>query len=135
MKAFAVGLIGVGAIAAAIVGSLSAITSNAPNARHSPTSTTQSPSAQSAGFTSANAPQETCGDPSDSATTWYAVFIDGGNLDQVRSKYCKDAIATNRQDSGKASIQVASFTNRSRAETFARKVGGEESQWAGRGAA
>lgn len=133
MKFFAVGLIGVGTLTAAVLGSLSAITSNAPITRYSATSTTQSPSISTGPHSVESVPvdtsQETCGDPSDSTATWYAVFVYGGNLDEVRTKYCKDAISTNRQDSGKASIQVASFSDRGRAEAFARTVNGEVSQY------
>jgi di/tripeptidase len=73
--------------------------------------------------------KETCGDPPDVSATWYAVFIDGGNLNEIHRRFCKDAIAVNRQDSGKASIQVASFTDRARAEAFAKSVNGEVSRY------
>ena len=65
----------------------------------------------------------TCGDPSGSGQDWYPVFIDGGNLSDVRQKYCQDAIPKTRDD-GTPSVQVASFTDRQRAENFAGRVGG-----------
>ncbi len=66
---------------------------------------------------------ETCGDPSGSGPDWYPVFIDGRNLSEVRQKYCQDALPKTRDD-GTPSIQVASFTDRQRAESFADRVGG-----------
>jgi serine/threonine protein kinase, bacterial len=66
----------------------------------------------------------TCGDPGGTGDTWYPVFINQGNLEQVRSQYCQDAIAKTRDD-GTPAVQVASFTSREKAESFAQKVGGE----------
>ncbi|MBD1847612.1 hypothetical protein H6F89_30280 [Cyanobacteria bacterium FACHB-63] len=94
----------------------------------SPTSTTQA-SGSSPGSSFDETAKETCGDPPDASATWYAVFIDSGNLNEVHRRFCKDAIAATRQDSGKASIQVASFTDRSRAEAFARTVNGDVSRY------
>jgi hypothetical protein len=73
-------------------------------------------------------PRDTCGDRSTATptATWYPVFIDEGNLEEIRRKYCADAIAIqNRGKTGKPSVLVASFTDRSRAEAFAQAVGGE----------
>jgi serine/threonine protein kinase, bacterial len=66
----------------------------------------------------------TCGDPNDKGKDWYPVFINNADLRQVRRKYCQDAIAKTRDD-GTPAVQVASFNDRSRAATFAQKVGGE----------
>jgi serine/threonine protein kinase, bacterial len=66
----------------------------------------------------------TCGDPGGTGDTWHPVFINQGNLEQVRSQYCQDAIAKTRDD-GTPAVQVASFTSREKAESFAQKVGGE----------
>lgn len=67
----------------------------------------------------------TCGDPPDSAAlAWYPVFLDGADLEEVRNKHCKDAIAVKRSETGNPSIQVASFSSYDRAERFANKVQG-----------
>lgn len=66
----------------------------------------------------------TCGDPGGSGDTWYPVFINQGNLEQVRNQYCQDAIAKTRNN-GTPAVQVASFNSREKAESFAQKVGGE----------
>jgi type IV secretory pathway VirB10-like protein len=69
--------------------------------------------------------KESCGDKStDPNNTWYPVFINGGNLDEVRQKYCKDAINVTRQ-TGEKAIQVASFISDTNAQRFAVLVGGE----------
>jgi hypothetical protein len=72
-------------------------------------------------------PQKTCGDrPSaQGQDTWYPVFINGGNLENVRSAYCADAIAAVRKTTGVKAVQVGSFTNKTKAEAFARAIGGE----------
>jgi hypothetical protein len=73
-----------------------------------------------------NFPLTTCGDkPSGNNDTWYPVFVDGGNLDNIRSQFCADAISTIREDTKFKSVQVASFNNRDRALKFAQLVGGE----------
>lgn len=68
--------------------------------------------------------EATCGDPNDQGQDWYPVFINNADLRQVRRKYCQDAIAKTRDD-GTPAVQVASFTDRNRAVTFAQKVGGD----------
>jgi serine/threonine protein kinase, bacterial len=68
--------------------------------------------------------ETTCGDPNDKGKDWYPVFINNADLRQVRRKYCQDAIAKTRDD-GTPAVQVASFNDRSRAATFAQKVGGD----------
>ncbi|WP_199313411.1 hypothetical protein [Leptolyngbya sp. FACHB-671] len=76
-----------------------------------------------------NFPRATCGDSSSgSDDTWYPVFVDGGNLESIRSSYCADAVATKREDTGVETVQLASFTDRSRAEEFASAVKGEVGQ-------
>jgi hypothetical protein len=124
MKAIAIGLIGVGVLGSAVWGSLAALNhkvSVAPALVTTPLSVPQTQANETS--------RETCGDPPSAGATWYGVFIDGGNLDEIHQKYCKDAIAITRQNSGKASIQVASFSDRGRAEDFARRVSGEASRY------
>lgn len=131
MKLVAFGLIGVGVLGAAVWGSLSAL-NNAPVSTPLPVSVASPspiPTTQTTGSSFDETAKETCGDPPDANATWYAVFIDGGNLNEIHRRFCKDAIAVNRQDSGKASIQVASFSDRARAEAFARSVNGEVSRY------
>jgi serine/threonine protein kinase, bacterial len=68
--------------------------------------------------------EATCGDSNDKGQDWYPVFINNANVRDVRRKYCQDAIAKTRDD-GTPTVQVASFTDRARAVTFAQKVGGD----------
>lgn len=68
--------------------------------------------------------EATCGDSNDQGQDWYPVFINNADVREVRRKYCQDAIAKNRDD-GTPTVQVASFTDRERANTFAQKVGGD----------
>jgi hypothetical protein len=71
-------------------------------------------------------PQTSCGDkPTGSKDTWHPVFIDGAGIEDVRVKYCADAVATKRKDTGVETVQLASFTNRERALKFAKAVGGD----------
>ncbi|WP_404789771.1 protein kinase [Altericista sp. CCNU0014] len=65
-----------------------------------------------------------CGDTGSGPQDWYPVFINNADLAEVRQQYCQDAIAKIRDD-GTPAVQVASFTDRARADTFAQKVGGE----------
>lgn len=81
-------------------------------------------------------PQENCGDslPINSAESikFYPVFIDfnDSNLQQVKAKFCEDAYRTTREDTKQPAIQVASFTNRNKADLFRdfmeRKLGSAE---------
>jgi hypothetical protein len=74
-------------------------------------------------------PQASCGDkPTGGDDTWYPVFIDGGNLSDIRSQYCVDAVSAIRQKTGKSAVQLASFTNYNRALKFAQAVNGEVGQ-------
>jgi len=57
------------------------------------------------------------------------VFIDEGNLQEIQTNYCADAIAIKREKTGVDSVQVASFTNKAKAEKFAQFVGGEVSNY------
>lgn len=72
-------------------------------------------------------PQATCGDKAaeEPSQTWYIVYIDGANPDEIRREYCQDAIGTLRDDSDAPTVQVASFTEREKAVRFAKAVGGE----------
>jgi serine/threonine-protein kinase len=84
-------------------------------------------------FDNARFPKESCGDAlptnSTSPTQIYPVFIkySQSNLQKVKSNLCTDAYKTKRKDTGEVAIQVASFTNRNRAELFSnfinRKLG------------
>jgi serine/threonine protein kinase, bacterial len=69
----------------------------------------------------------TCGDQGGRGLSWYPVFINNANLGQIQRDYCQDAIAKTRDD-GTPAVQVASFTERSKAEAFAKKVGGDVGQ-------
>ena len=70
-------------------------------------------------------PKDTCGDPYDpSASAWYPVFLDGANVDAIRSNLCQDATKLIRKDTGKLSVQVASFTSREKALAYAKFVNG-----------
>jgi serine/threonine protein kinase, bacterial len=74
--------------------------------------------------TPATTSEATCGDSNNGSQAWYPVFIDNADLGEVQRKYCQDAIAKTRDD-GTPTVQVASFTERSRAVAFAQKVGGD----------
>jgi len=88
----------------------------------SPQNTT--PSSSSTEFDKAQFPQSTCGDslPSGSSSSieFHPVFIkySESSLQTVKSNFCADAYKTTRRDSGEVAIQVASFTDRRRAESF-----------------
>jgi WD40 repeat protein len=74
-------------------------------------------------------PQPTCGDTStDPNPTWYPVFINNGNLEEIQRKYCADAYPKVRELTGEPAVQVASFTDPRKAEAFAAEVGGEVGQ-------
>lgn len=71
-------------------------------------------------------PQATCGEQATQPSgTWYVVYIDGGNPDEVRREYCRDAIGTVRDKTGAPTVQVASLTDYSKALKLATAVGGE----------
>lgn len=70
-------------------------------------------------------PQPSCGDPPTPGATWYPVFINEGNEEEIRRKYCGDADSRIRESTGRPAVLVASFTDREKAEAFAREVGGE----------
>jgi serine/threonine protein kinase, bacterial len=65
-----------------------------------------------------------CGDPTSEGATWYPVFVNNGDLAEIRRKYCADAFASKRED-GTPTVQVASFTSQERAAEFAQQVGGQ----------
>ena len=75
-------------------------------------------------------PQASCGDdiPVDTET-WWRVYIDGGNVEDIRDQYCNDAFSTTRTETGIETVQVASFRDHERAEAFARAVGGSVSRY------
>jgi uncharacterized protein YgiM (DUF1202 family) len=89
-----------------------------------------SPAASGEATTQFNFPLASCGDSaSEPSETWYSVFIDGGNVDEIRTRYCGDAISASRK-SGAATIQVASFTSYARALSLAKAIGGVVEQTA-----
>jgi hypothetical protein len=94
-----------------------------------PPATTPEPTASPAA--PLNFPQTSCGDQASAPSeTWYSVFLDGANVDEIRSKYCGDAISTARSTTGAASVQVASFTNYEKAARLAEAIGGRVEQTA-----
>ncbi|MBF1999867.1 MAG: SH3 domain-containing protein [Synechococcales cyanobacterium M58_A2018_015] len=89
-------------------------------------STDAAPSPADASF---QFPQASCGDQSsESGGVWYAVVLEGTTVEEVRSRYCGDAISTTRADSGTPTVQVASFTSYARALSLAQLVGGTVEQ-------
>jgi uncharacterized protein YgiM (DUF1202 family) len=71
-------------------------------------------------------PQAKCGEESSTpSTNWYPVFIDGAELEAIRSQYCGNAISEVRSKTGAPTVQVASFTSYEKAKKFAVAVGGE----------
>lgn len=89
-----------------------------------------SPAASESATTQFNFPLATCGDSAaEPSETWYSVFVDGGSVDEIRNRYCGDAISANRK-SGAATVQVASFTSYARALSLAKAIGGVVEQTA-----
>jgi hypothetical protein len=77
---------------------------------------------QEQNFNSYNFPLDSCGDQDPSGTNiWYPVYIDDTpeNLYTIHSSYCRDAIRKYRQNEQINLIQVAAFTDESKAEAFA----------------
>ncbi|NHC36895.1 DUF2511 domain-containing protein [Scytonema millei] len=71
-------------------------------------------------------PQASCGDREAGAEgSEVAVFIDYGDLAVLRRYYCADAFSTTRTETGKYTVQLASFSERQKALEFAKAVGGE----------
>ena len=73
-------------------------------------------------FSNYQFPTTSCGDRDPGGSnTWYPVFIKDTehNFNQVRDRFCRDAIRKYREDRQSTSIQVASFTNKAKAEEFA----------------
>lgn len=105
-----------------------------PNTNPNPDSTSRdtslplnaTPASSSSEFDTAQFPQESCGDAlptnSTASTQFFPVFIkyNENNLQIAKSKFCTDAYQTKRKDTGEIAIQVASFTNRDRAELFSK---------------
>lgn len=70
-------------------------------------------------------PKDSCGDLmprniNEFPIDFYPVYIDfsESNLSFIKSNFCKDAYRITRKQTGQASIQVASFSSRQRAEKF-----------------
>lgn len=77
----------------------------------------------STGQKSPSVPKDTCGDSyNSSASAWYPVFLDGANVDSVKNNLCRDATKVTRKDTGKLSVQVASFTSYERAWNYAKLI-------------
>ena len=73
-------------------------------------------------FSNYQFPNASCGDRDPGgANTWYPVFITNTehNFNEVRDRFCRDAIRKYREDRQLTSIQAASFTNKAKAEEFA----------------
>ncbi len=75
-----------------------------------------------------NLPMPSCGDALGAGSTWFPVFIDNGDLDEIRSYYCNDARPTTREDTGVPAVQVASFSSYEKAAAFAQAIDGEVGQ-------
>lgn len=74
-------------------------------------------------------PMVSCGDEAtEPSPIWYTVFLDGADINEVRTKYCQDAVSTLRPGTGVPSVQIASFTSYTRAAQFAALVGGQVEQ-------
>lgn len=70
-------------------------------------------------------PMTSCGDhASEPSETWYSVFIDGASVEDIKSRYCGDAVSATRGKSGNPTVQAASFTSYAKALTLARAIGG-----------
>jgi uncharacterized protein YgiM (DUF1202 family) len=83
-----------------------------------------SPSA-SAATSQFSFPMTSCGDrASEPSETWYSVYIDGASLDDIRSRYCGDAVSATRGKSGNPTVQAASFTSYAKALSLAKAIGG-----------
>ena len=79
---------------------------------------------QEQNFNSYDFPLDSCGDKDPGGTNiWYRVYIDDTpeNLNTIHSNYCRDAIRKYRQNEQINSIQVAAFTDESKAEADERK--------------
>lgn len=75
---------------------------------------------------SSRSPQASCGDkPTGGDDSWYPVFINNGDLEDIRSNFCTDAVAVTRENTGVKAVLLASFTNHKRASEFAQAVSGE----------
>ncbi|MUL35263.1 hypothetical protein [Gloeocapsopsis dulcis] len=72
-------------------------------------------------------PRKSCGDSFQRQGTYWPVFIDGGNLSNIRTNLCNDAFSIIRER-GIRSVQLASFTSYERASSFAKQVGGTVGQ-------
>jgi hypothetical protein len=72
-----------------------------------------------------NYPLDACGDKDPgSANTWYPVYVNSSeeNLEIIHRNYCRDAFRKYRKEVGIESIQVASFIDRAKAESFAELI-------------
>lgn len=70
-------------------------------------------------------PKQTCGGSNPPGLqTWYPVFVNYSpeRLEQIQSKFCRDAFPNDKRDPNRTYIQVASFRNRSVAEAFAQLI-------------
>lgn len=68
-----------------------------------------------------------CGDnnPNGSSLSWYPVFVnktDQNTLNYIRQNYCGDAFVKYRESANRKSIQVGSFLDYSKADSFAKAM-------------
>ncbi|WAL62240.1 SH3 domain-containing protein [Thermocoleostomius sinensis] len=113
-------LVGVGS---ALLASCSNLGYSSGSESESQTAQTADPAALAAEF---NFPLTSCGEQAtEPRGTWYVVYIDGANPDEVRREYCRDAIGTVRDGTGAPTVQVASLTDYGKALKLATAVGGE----------
>jgi uncharacterized protein YgiM (DUF1202 family) len=110
-------------VGSALLASCSNLGYSSGSDAESQNSYTSDPEALAAEF---NFPLTSCGEQAtEPSGTWYVVYIDGANPDEVRREYCRDAIGTVRDDTGAPTVQVASLTDYSKALKLATAVGGE----------
>jgi SH3-like domain-containing protein len=84
-----------------------------------------SPAPSASSSSQFNFPMTSCGDhASEPSETWYSVFIDGASVEDIKSRYCGDAVSATRGKSGNPTVQAASFTSYAKALTLARAIGG-----------
>lgn len=106
-------------------------TANTSDANSAAATYTPQPSPSPSQTAQFNFPLGTCGEQSSQPSgTWYSIFIDNGDVNQIRSRYCGDAISTTREKSGTPTVQVASFTSYAKALALAKAVGGVVEQTA-----
>ena len=103
------------------VGSVSSSPASTPQAQQSPQSIPTVPRDISFQF-----PQASCGDKATNYNaTQYPVFVNDGDLDAIRKKYCGDAFEVISSKTGIRAVQIASFTSLQKAQSFSQAISGE----------